>query len=325
MVSDSPKREAWLALKAETAIDYATEHAMQPMPIATGIAPLDDRLNGGLPRGLVTVLAGEAGCGKSAMACVATYNAAKSNAFPVYFSIEMPEQMVVSRMLAIHTAQSRAWDRARGVPENQLVPQVWWSTTRNVVRQLAGRMPRTVEEAEAYVAEHGSQDPVIRAWADFERTVWQRMAVVESVTDIDEVCDRTERLCEAGLRPLVVVDYLQMGCDGGEGSEYERVTRAIGKLAALAKRWQIAVLCISGMRNIGRDERRETPTLSMLRSSGRIGFDAGVVLVLRRSESQDEGASRTNVECHVVKSRVSPPTGQDFVPLQFNGGMNMFE
>lgn len=314
--------QAWAALKQETDIDYALAHALQPTPIPTGIDALDRAMNGGLPVGLMTVVAGEAGCGKSALACSATYNAAIHGTFPVYFSIEMPTQMVVSRMLSIHTAKIRELQREHGVPDEAMMRQVWWSTTRNEIGRCAGRMPQTMAEAQAYVYEHAQDDHVLIAWEDFSRQVWPRMAVCDWIRTIDEVCERTEELCDAGLRPLVVVDYLQIGADGGDGSEYERITRASGRLMALAKRYQIAVLVISAMRNLSREERKERPTLSMLRGSGRIGFDAGAVVMLKRSSQQEEGSSLTNIEAHIVKNRNGKPDVE--VPLQFNGGKNEF-
>lgn len=311
----------WARLKAETDVDYAMEHVMRPAPVPTGVRPLDDELGGGVPVGTYSVIAGEGGSGKSALACVMAYEAAMNHKVPVFFSMEMPAEQVVGRMLSVHTARRREDERARGVPEEGLTRQVWWSTTHNVVRAIAGHRVTDPREAEAYVMEHGADDPVLAAWEDFRRTVWPLVAVPDRVSTISEVVETVDELCAVGVSPLVIVDYLQLGADAeGDGSEYERVTRGSGMLAQMAKRWRIPVVVVSSLRNVGREERKDAPTLSMLRSSGRIGFDAGTVIILRRA-GEREGAVQP-IEAHVVKNRVGRSGG--VVALDFNGGENSF-
>lgn len=314
--------QAWAALKRETDFDYAMHHAMQPDPVPTGIAQLDAKLGGGLPVGTFTVVAGEAGCGKSALACVTQYHAGISGMMPVFFSLEMPAHMVLSRLLSVHTAKVRESQMARGVPEDELMRQVWWSTTHHVVRKIAGHAITDTYEATAYVANNLFADPVLAAWDDFERHVWRAMVVDDKVATVSDAIGVIDGLCEAGVRPLVILDYLQLGADtDGEGSEYERVTKASGQIAACVKRWQIPAMVISSMRNVGREERKDAPTLSMLRSSGRIGFDAGTVVILKK-DGEREGSVQP-IEAHIVKNRVGP--SGDFVPLRFNGGKNEFK
>lgn len=326
--------EAWGALKQHTKIDYLREHVLQPDPVPFGVGPLDRALAGdgqlgGMPCGTFTVLAGEPGAGKSALACVAAYESAMGRVRPaVFFSLEMPAHQVISRMLSIHTNRRRKAEMAEGVPEAQLTRQVWWSTTNRVVRRLAGRTMETDADLQAYLAAHTNQadpsrdDPVLAAWEDFQRTAWPGMVVHEGARTVSECVSAVDEICEAGIRPLVVLDYLQLGADmDGEGSEYERVTRASGKLLGCAKRWQIPMLVVSSMRNVGRDEAKDAPRLSWLRSSGRIGFDAGTVVMLRRSGERD-GAAQP-VEAHVVKNRVGPCGGS--CELKFLGGLNVFE
>lgn len=313
--------QAWARLKAETDFDYAMHHAMQPDPVPTGVAPLDAKLGGGLPVGTFTVIAGEAGCGKSALACCTQYNAGILGKMPVFFSMEMPAHMVISRLLSVHTSKVRESQAARGVPDDELMRQVWWSTTHNVVRNIAGHAITDTYEATAYVANNLFTDPVLAAWDDFERHVWRLMAVDDKVSTVSQAIEVVDGLCKAGIRPLVILDYLQLGADtDGEGSEYERVTKASGQLAACVKRWQIPAMVISSMRNVGREERKDAPTLSMLRSSGRIGFDAGTVVILKKAGERD--GSMQPIEAHIVKNRVGP--SGDFVPLLFNGGANQF-
>lgn len=307
--------QAWEALKHDTQFDYAMEHVMQRPPVEIGIPGLDDALGGGVPVGTFTVLAGEGGTGKSAMACQMQYTAATKGRRPVYYSLEMPRHMVISRLLSIHA-------RARGMHP------VWWSTTRNVVLQLAGHYVTDPTEAAYYMQRYmagdnrnGVVDHVLAAWDDFERTVWPRMVVVDNMQTVQQVCDSIDSLCSSGLRVLPIIDYVQLGADG-DGTEYERVTTASHLLQRMAKRWQIPMLAISSLRNIRKDERDQPPNISQLRGSGHLGYDAGTVIVMRRADSQTHGTQK-GVMAYVVKNRVGP-INEDGIPLLFNGGANEF-
>ena len=306
---------AWDDLLRDNGFDYAMQHIMQRPPVETGVLALDDALGGGMPVGTFTVLAGEGGTGKSAMACVTGYTAATKGRRPVYYSLEMPRHMVVSRLLSIHA-------RERGMHP------VWWSTTRNEVMRLAGHYVTDPTEAAYYAQrymlgdESGMVDHVLAAWDDFERTLWRRMAVVDDVHSISQVCESIGKLCSTGLRILPIIDYVQLGADG-DGTEYERVTNASHLLQQTAKRWQIPMMVLSSLRNIRKDERDQPPTVSQLRGSGHLGYDAGTVIVLRRADARSTGSDR-GVMAYVIKNRVGP-INEDGIPLLFNGGANEFK
>jgi len=312
--------DAWAALKASSNVDYALMHMTQPTPVPLGIPQLDSELGGGIPVGTFTVLAGEGGSGKSAMAVNALYHAALADRHPVFYSIEMPAHMVISRLLSVHTANVRAIQTARDTDEGLLMRQVWWSTTRNVVDRLAQRELQTDADVAWYAREFWTRDPVLVAWEHFERTVWPRMAVVQDAPNIDWICANVRQLVEDGVRPMPIIDYVQLGATG-EGTEYELVTRASHALQQLAKDCRVPMLVLSSLRNINKSERDDAPTLGMLRGSGHLGYDAGTVIVL--SKHGERVGSEQPVVAHVIKNRVGP-SGIE-VPLTFNGSMNQFK
>jgi len=305
---------AWKELLEDTQFDYAMEHVMQRPPVEIGITSLDNALGGGMPVGTFTVLAGEGGTGKSAMACVAQYTAAANGRRPVYYSLEMPRHMVISRLLSIHARERN-------------MPPVWWSTTRNEVKRLANHYVTDPNEAAYYIQRYmtgdelGNVDHVLAAWNDFERTMWKRMAIIDNLHSVSQVCASISSLCSRGLRILPIIDYVQLGADG-DGNEYERVTNASHLLQQTAKGWQVPMLVLSSLRNIRKDERDQPPSVSQLRGSGHLGYDAGTVVVLRRSDSQTSGSER-GVTAYVIKNRVGP-IDEDGIPLLFNGGANQF-
>ncbi|MBR3318706.1 MAG: hypothetical protein IKG21_12890 [Atopobiaceae bacterium] len=319
----SSAAEAWRRLKEVYDFDYAMAHIMAPAPVNTGVPKLDHTLGGGIPAGTYTAIAGEGGSGKSALACVIAYEAALSGLFPVFFSMEMPAEMVIGRLLSIHTSRIRELQAARGVPESEWMRQTWWSTSHNLVRKIAGHRIATEEEAELYRAEH-PDDPVLVAWEDFRETIWPYVLVVANIYSIQDACELVRGLYARGIRTLPIVDYLQLGADGDDAEasvrEYERISKASVELARLAKDCQIPLVAVSSLRKMGREERKEAPTLQMLHGSGRIGFDCGTAIIIKRDAERD-GAEQP-IEAHVVKNRVGP-SGTS-CKLMFNGGLNMF-
>ena len=320
---------AWTDLKRSTSIDFAREYVMRPDPVSTGVPALDAGLGGGIPVSTFTALAGEPGTGKSALACVAAYYGAYHGRLVVYYSFEMPASMVVSRLLSIHTAQKRRVEMANGVPFDRLTKQVWWSSTEKVVEHNAGHRIVSNAEATDYISKFSGYDNVLVAWNDFRQTIWPRIAVMETMPDIAWVCSHVKTLADLGLAILPIVDYVQLGANG-EGKEYERLSLASRQLQQTCKSCRVPMIVISSMRNLGREERKEAPTLSMLRGSGNIGYDAGTVIMLQRNRKAEDAdadsgnrRSDTPILAHIIKNRVGP--SDISVPLTFNGGMNSFE
>lgn len=318
-------REVWEYERTRDDYDFELEHITQPIPIPLGIPPLDMALGGGIPVGMFTVIGGEAGAGKSALACLACYFAALRGRTPVFFSMEMPKQMVVNRLLSIHSTVKVGKGKW---PKERLV---FWSRTGNeVTRRMGGIGERAdmlrmdadsrYRAAQNYMKEHGSDDIVLSCWNDFKAMMWPRMIIrddVHSICGEDGAISVIERLCAAGVRPFPIIDYLQLGADG-DGDEYERVTKASHALALLCKQKTIAMLVLSGLRNISPNERNEAPRLSWFRGSGHTGYDAGTAMVLMRNKEQD--GNGTKITAHIIKNRVGDPDKS--VTLQFNGALN---
>ena len=319
---------AWDEIKKSTEIDFEHEYVRSPPPVPMGIPSLDGRLGGGIPTSTFTVIAGEPGTGKSAMACVAAYYAALSGRYAVYYSFEMPTTMVISRLLSIHTKCIRDNARSKGVPYEQWMEQVFWSSTR----KAPGTRRVTDDEVEAYLRDYGNSDSVLVAYRNFHESVYNRIAVMETMPDIEFVCQNVATLAVSGLPILPIVDYVQLGAHG-DAKEYERLSTASRLLQQTCKAYRVPMIVISSMRNVGKDERKEAPTLSMLRGSGNIGYDAGTVIMLQRDVKREkemidqEGehmlGTKKPIFAHIIKNRVGPSSIS--VPLMFYGGMNHFE
>lgn len=319
-----PTSPYWQQLRQSAGLDYEYAHITQPIPIATN-TPLDAALGGGIPVGTFTVIGGEAGTGKSALAVMAAYYAAKAGRHPVFFSMEMPAKMVIDRMLSIHSVEMQYERYGFAVPSMQ----VWWSKTGDVVERLMGGIgPRAdmlalddqyrYQAAMSYMSSHGDDDVVISTWRDFRDTVWPNMIVTDAYTSIEQACNWVGALASEGVRPFPIIDYIQLGADG-QDSEYENVTRASHLLAHTCRQWNVPMLCISSLRNVGANERNDTPRLGWFRGSGHIGYDAGTAVVLMRDGEPDGVEQR--VVAHVIKNRIGE-VGD--TAMLFNGAANWF-
>jgi hypothetical protein len=140
-------QSVWGFYKSFNEQDYLSEYVKQPKPMPLGISALDRALApddglGGIPSGIPTILGGEPGCGKSAIGTTALYNAPFNGMLPMFFTIEMTRQMVLSRLLSIHTDAKRRNELSNGAKFNERTAQVFWSSTGNVIQMSPSALKR---------------------------------------------------------------------------------------------------------------------------------------------------------------------------------------
>lgn len=312
---------AWQSLRDGSGpFEFECEYVLQRPPAPTGIVPLDNRLGGGLHSGTYTIIGGDPGSGKTAIACKAVYTQALAGLHPIFYSFEMTKMQLVSRLLSIHTRMNR-----------ERLGDVRWSKLRDALMvsdgerdMLADADDRTQYEfVMRYVSRHSEDDAVLRAWRDFRDTVYPNMIIRDDMQDIAQVADEVETLCESGLHPSVIVDYLQLAA-AGDGEEYHLVTNASHVLQKLAKRQNVPVLLVSALRNLTKAERDDDPQLSQFRGSGHVGYDAGAAIVLRKSGGivAHPGIGLCQrVTAHIIKNRFGEIGDVD---LDFSGELNVF-
>lgn len=320
-MSTEAQRVAWADLRGRSGpFDFELEYVLQRPPSPTGIGPLDRLLGGGLHSGTYTIIGGDPGSGKTAIACKACYTLATRGMFPIFYSFEMTKMQLVSRLLSVHTRVNR--ERLRTVEWSKLRDSLLLPP--DTLRELDDADGRTQYEAVMrYVRDHGHDDAVLMAWRDFRDTVFPSMIVRDDMRGIDQVAEEVDGLCGVGMHPCVIVDYLQLAASGDK-DEYQLVTNASHVLQKMAKRHNVPVLLISSLRNLNKAEREDGPQLSQFRGSGHVGYDAGAAIVLRKSGGlvTHKGVGICQrVTAHVIKNRFGEIGSVD---LDFNGAMNVF-
>jgi replicative DNA helicase len=240
-----------------------------------------DKLTGGLRAGDLVIIAGRPSMGKTTLAVnMAEYAAVNpgSRASVAIFSMEMPSEQVITRMLA----------SIGGVPLNSLrsgkISDDDWVRITGATSQLS--------EAKIYVDETPALNP----------------------TEIRARARRVKR--EHGL-DLVVVDYLQLmqvpGTNENRATEIAEISRG---LKALAKELQVPVIALSQLNRGVEQREHKRPVMSDLRESGALEQDADMILLIYREEVYDKNTTKKGVaEIDLVKHR-NGETGVFYLTFQ---------
>jgi len=228
-----------------------------------------DKITGGLRPGDLVIVAGRPSMGKTTLAVnMAEYAAVNPNtrASVAIFSMEMPSEQVITRMLA----------SIGGVPLSSLrsgrITDEDWVRITSATSQLS--------EAKIFVDETPALNP----------------------TELRARARRVKR--EHGLS-LVVVDYLQLmqvpGTQENRATEIAEISRG---LKALAKELQVPVIALSQLNRGVEQREHKKPVMSDLRESGAIEQDADMILLIYREEVYDKNTAKKGIaEIDLVKHR----------------------
>ena len=232
----------------------------------TGVVALDAKL-GGLQPGIVTIVAGRPGMGKSAFAMSVCQANAEAGTGVHVFSLEDTRAAYADRLLSRYTGlvvedmrTGRAFrERTR-----------WESLKAGLTGMGQGRLRWLVDD--------------------------------RSGVDAAEIVRTVRRSSRANQTRIVVVDYVQLLKRKPGTSMHEHMGEQITALADAAKRDAMAYVVLSQL-NRGlehRDDKR--PRLSDLRESGSLEERAKAAIGLYRPAVYDEQANPAAIELHVLKN-----------------------
>jgi replicative DNA helicase len=237
--------------------------------VATGFTDLD-QMTGGFQKSDLIILAARPGMGKTALALNFAANAAHSGKNVVIFTLEMPKEQLMARVLS---AEGQI-DSSR-IRTGELTPD--------------------------------EQDRVIES-ARRLNLIEERFGIDEtpSIT-LSELRSRCRRHHKSYGLDLIIIDYLQlMGSSSirkNDSREREISEISVG-LKSLAKELQVPVVALAQL-NRGPDARPDKrPKISDLRESGSMEQDADLVMFVYRDDyynpsSEDAGIS----ELKIAKNR----------------------
>jgi replicative DNA helicase len=237
--------------------------------LATGFTDFDKK-TGGLRGGDLIIIAGRPSMGKSTLAVnMAEYAAINPEirARVAIFSMEMPSEQIVTRMLA-----SIGHVPLNSMRTGQISDDDWVRITA-ATSQLS--------EARIFIDETPAMTPT-------------------------ELRARSRRIArEQGGLDLIVIDYLQlMQVQGNTENRATEIAEISRGLKALAKELDVPVIALSQL-NRGVEQRQEKrPVMSDLRESGALEQDADMILLIYRDEVYDKNTTKKGLaEIDVAKHR----------------------
>lgn len=257
-------------------------------PISTGHADLDARLDGGLERGTVTVVAGRPGMGKTAFGLGIARNIAEGGV-SLFLSMEMSATQVNDRNVAALARVPLRWLRkpseAAGVDT-----QHWDGISHSIARAKT-----------------------MRLFID-DKTGLNMLEIRAKARGVKR---------KAGGLDAVVIDQLSFISGGKSDKSYEAVGEHTRGLVALAKELDCAVILLCQLSRECEKRPNKRPVMADLAMSGSIEQDAANIIFLYRdevynAETRDKGICEVNS----IKQRQGEP---GVVGLGYIGSQTRFE
>lgn len=276
-----------LLKRALDRIDHLSQHAGALTGVTSGFDDLDDKTAGMQPSDLI-IVAARPSMGKTTFAMNLVENALMAEEKPVLvFSLEMPADQLVSRMLS----SIGKIDQTR-VRTGQLEEDDWPKLT--VAINMLRDKPLFIDDT--------------------------------SGLGPNEMRARARRVVrEHGQLGMIMVDYLQLMQmkTGKHFSRTEEISEISRSLKALAKEMNCPVVALSQLNRSLENRPNKRPINSDLRESGAIEQDADVIMFIYRDEVYDENTDHKGIAEIIIGKQRNGPIGT--VRLAFIGKYTRFE
>ncbi len=242
--------------------------------IPSALSKLNKKLSGYRNSDLI-IIAGRPGSGKTAFILNEIIECGLNNIPVCFFSLEMSERQIISRMLSIISGIDNTRIKNNNLTHDEIV---YLSECQNIL----SAMP-------IYIDDTASLSPI----------------------EIKIKANKLKR--ENGIK-IVFVDYLQLEKVKGKhsGNREQEISEISGSLKSLAKDLDIPVIALSQLsRAVETRGGSKRPMLSDLRDSGSIEQDADIVMFIYRPEyykieswdDQEQTPTKDEAEIDIAKFR----------------------
>ncbi len=281
-----PVQIGTLLAKATDRIDFLYHSDQAITGVSSGFADFDE-MTSGLQPGDLVVVAGRPSMGKTAFAMNMAEHAAIKGSVPVLiFSMEMPAESLVMRMLSSLGSIDQHKVRTGKLKDDD------WPRITAAIEMLS--------ETKLYVDDTPALSP-------------------------GEVRSRARRLArEHGQLGLIVVDYLQlMHVPGSKENRSTEISEISRSLKAMAKELSVPIVALSQLNRSLEARTDKRPVMSDLRESGAIEQDSDLIVFIYRDEVYNEDSpSKGQAEIIIAKHR-NGPIGK--IHLTFRGQYTRFD
>ena len=256
--------------------------------VTTGFVELDKKTAGLQPSDLI-IVAARPSMGKTTFAMNLCENAAMESDKPVLvFSLEMPAEQIMMRMIA-----SLARVDQTKIRTGQNLEEAEWSKIASVFGMFK-------QKNNLYIDDSSGLTP----------------------TELRSRARRVYR--ENGGLSMIMVDYLQLmrvpGFSDNRTLEIAEISRS---LKALAKELEVPVIALSQLNRTLEQRADKRPVNSDLRESGSIEQDADLIMFIYRDEVYNDNSEDKGVAEIIIGKQRNGPIGR--VRLAFNGQFSRFD
>lgn len=242
----------------------------------------------GLQDSDMIIVAARPSMGKTTFAINIAMSALMKNVPVAVFSMEMPADSIVMRLLSAWGSINQGRLRSATMSEDE------WATLMNGITFL--------QDCHLYIDDRNNLSP----------------------SEVRASCRRLAKNHPEGLG-LIVIDYLQLmkvpGMENNRVGEIGEISRSI---KALAREMKCPVIALSQLNRSLENRPNKRPVMSDLRESGQIEQDADLILFIYRDEvyNPDKDNNKGLAEIIIGKQR-NGALGK--VPLRFVGEYTRFE
>ena len=280
-----PEKVAPLLIKAVEKVEFLHGSKGALTGQASGFTDLD-RMTTGWQASDLVIVAARPSMGKTAFAVNMVEHAVMTGGSVLVFSMEMPSEQIVMRMLSSLGRIDQTRLRTGDLKDED------WDRFASAVSQL--------KDKRLYIDDTAALTP-------------------------GEVRSRARRVArETGGLDLVMVDYLQLMRTANESenraTEISEISRS---LKALAKEMKCPVVALSQLNRQLESRPDKRPMNSDLRESGAIEQDADVILFIYRDEVYNENTEDLGIAEIIIGKQRNGPIGK--VRLKFTGNLTKFE
>ncbi len=256
--------------------------------VPTGFESID-RILAGMRGGDLLILAARPGVGKTSFALNVAVNAAKQGTSVAFFSLEMPAEQLVQRIMCTEARVSMGKMRRGGLT------QADWQQIVRACSTLS-HLDFSIDDSPAL--------------------------------SVMELRAKARRQLHDADEGLIVVDYLQlMESRGGYRDRHLEVAEFSRGLKVLGKELNVPIIALSQLSRSVESREGKRPQLSDLRESGSIEQDADVVMFIDRSMNEEEAENSKRPDMGIARILVEKhrngPTG--YAELAYNGEYTRFD
>jgi replicative DNA helicase len=269
-----------VVLRSIDSIEAAAKNQGSVTGVATGFYDLDYKTAGLQPSDLI-LIAARPSMGKTAFVLnIAEYVALKSNVTTVVFSLEMSQDQLVKRILAMNSRVD-----SQAIRTGSLSGEDWALLMESA--RVIGNSNLVIDDTSAI-----------------------------SVSELRSKCRKLKLEKNLGL---VIIDYLQLmtGSKKAESRQQE-ISEISRSLKSLAREINVPVVALSQLSRAVEQRPDKRPMLSDLRESGAIEQDADIVMFIYRDDYYNKDTEEPGVSEIIIGKQRNGPVGTVKLAWQAN-------